>query len=263
MWVQTDSSRICRLVRNRIHREVPNIWQSRYSHEVKDALFFEAKRTSSLKEAKCPNFDDFIVKLTLEDTELKAVIQEIMGYVLTRRVDAQKFFIFWSAGGSGKSTFCDVLVWLAGEENVSSVSLGALSDKFARSQIEGKILNLATENETRRVKTALLKQIVGGDIIQIERKGKDPHSHRPSVKCVFAVNNLPQFCENSYGMLRRMLIVPFPAVFTDPANPNEFRRITNFQEKLEPKLAGIFNFAMKGYKRLRYNNFVFSSCTTH
>jgi len=111
------------------------------------------------------------------------------------------------------------------------------------------------------VKTALLKQIVGGDVIQIEKKGKDPHSYRPRVKCVFAMNNLPQFCENSYGLLRRMLIIPFPAVFTDnpnPENPNEFQRIPNFQENLKPELAGIFNFAMEGYKRLRDNNFVFT-----
>lgn len=300
IWVRTNASKICKQIRHTIHKKVPNIWQSRYSHEVKDALFYEAKHVSKLKEAKdyinlenglfnlktmelqehtseifstcqlpfeydeeaeCPNFKDFMEKLTLGDDELKSVIQEIMGYVLTHRVDAQKFFIFWSAGSSGKSTLCDVFVWLAGEENVSTVSLGALSDKFARSQIEGKILNIATENETRKVKTALLKQIVGGDVIQIETKGKDPHTYKPYVKCVFAVNNLPQFCENSYGMLRRMQIVPFPAVFTDNPNPdnkNEFQRIPNFQAKLEPELAGIFNFAMEGYKRLRDNDFVFT-----
>ena len=95
VWVKTDASKICRLFHNYIHKEVPNIWQSHYSHEVKEALFFDAKRTSSLKKAKCPNFDDFIAKLTLKDTELKVVIQKIMGYVLTRRVDAQKFFIFF------------------------------------------------------------------------------------------------------------------------------------------------------------------------
>ena len=207
---------------------------------------------------------DFIEKLTLGDNELKSVIQEIMGYVLTHRVDAQKFFIFWSAGSSGKSTLCDVLIWLVGQDNLSSVSLGAfgaVSDKFARSQIEGKLLNIATENETKKVKTALLKQVVSGDFIQIERKGKNPYNYKPYVKCVFAVNNLPQFCDDSYGMLRRLLIIPFHAVFTDKPNPenkNEFKRIPNFQERLKPELAGIFKFATEGYKRLRDNNFVFT-----
>ena len=124
-----------------------------------------------------------------------------------------------------------------------------------------RLINIATENETRKIKTALLKQIVGGDAIQIETKGKDPHNYKPYVKCVFAVNNLPQFFENSYVMLRRMQIVPFPAVFTDNPNPdnkNEFQRIPNFQANLGPELVGIFNFAMEGYKRLRDNNFVFT-----
>lgn len=300
LWIKTDISQICKIARKILHNVEDNTWQARFKYELREILELEAKHIYSAeddknyinlknglfnletleleahthkifstyqlpfeynKKAKATNFMDFIEKLTLGDKELKAVIQEIMGYILTSRVDAQKFFIFWSAGSSGKSTLCDVLIWLVGEENVSTVSLGALSDKFARSQLEGKILNLATENETKKVKTALLKQIVGGDVIQIEKKGKDPHSYRPRVKCVFAMNNLPQFCENSYGLLRRMLIIPFPAVFTDnpnPENPKEFQRIPNFQEKLKPGFAGIFNFAMEGYKRLRDNNFIFT-----
>ena len=300
-WGKADISQVCKLARKMLHDVQDDTWLASFKYELKEILELEANRIDGAeddenyinlenglfnletleleshthevfstcqlpfsydKQAECPNFMDFMDKITVGDNELKSVIQEIMGYVLTHRVDAQKFFIFWSAGSSGKSTLCDVLVWLAGEENVSSVSLGALNDKFARSQIEGKILNLATENEAKKVKTALLKQIVGGDIIQIERKGKDPRSYRPHVKCVFAVNNLPKFYENSYGMLRRMLIVSFPALFTDnpnPNNPNEFQRIPNFQEKLKAELAGIFNFAMDGYKRLRDNNFVFTN----
>ena len=300
LWEKTDITEVCKFARKIMDKVKSDMWQSRFKFELKEILELTAERINEAKNdsnyinlknglfnldklelephtsdifstcqlpfeydenAECQEFLGFIDKLTLKDKELKAVIQEIIGYALTRRVDAQKFFVFWSGGSSGKSTLCDVLLWLAGEENVSTVSLGALSDKFSRSQIEGKILNLATENEAKRVKTALLKQIVGGDVIQIERKGKDPLSYRPYVKCVFAVNNLPQFYENSYGMLRRMLIVPFPALFTDKPNPenkNEFQRIPNFQEKLKPELAGIFNFAMEGYKRLIENNFVFS-----
>ena len=256
-WLKADISDICRIARKIMHKFKNDTWQAKFKYEVKEILELSAKRISEAEDDE----NHINQKLTLGDSELKTVLQEIMGYVLTHRMDAQKFFVFWSAGSSGKSTLCDVLVWLAGEENVSTVSLGSLNDKFARSQIEGKILNLATENETKKVKTALLKQIVGGDVIQIECKGKAPRSYRPHVKCVFAVNNLPQFCENSYVMLRRMLIVPFPALFTDNPNtdnPNEFQRIPNFQENLKPELAGIFNFAMEGYKRLRDNNFVFT-----
>ena len=111
--VRTNASKICKQIHRIIHKKVPNIWQSRYSHEVKDALFYEAKHVSKLKEAKdyinlenglfnlktmelqehtseifstcqlpfeynkeaeCPNFKDFMEKLTLGDNELKSVI---------------------------------------------------------------------------------------------------------------------------------------------------------------------------------------------
>ena len=56
-----------------------------------------------------------------------------------------------------------------------------------------------------------------------------------------------------------MILIPFPARFVDePVAPNDIKLIPNFQAKFTKELAGIFNFAMNGYKRLKESKFVFS-----
>ncbi|MBR1658436.1 MAG: hypothetical protein IJ697_08225 [Synergistaceae bacterium] len=60
-------------------------------------------------------------------------------------------------------------------------------------------------------------------------------------------------------MSRRMILIPFLARFVDePTAPNDVKLIPNYQAKFTKELAGIFNFAMEGYKRLKENKFVFS-----
>ena len=100
------------------------------------------------EEAKCPKFKKFLKQIFLDDDELITLMQEIMGYCLSPRLDAHKFFMFYSEGSSGKSTLCDVFLRLAGgRENVSAVTLEGLNEKFSRIQLEGKIIDLSANSD--------------------------------------------------------------------------------------------------------------------
>ena len=39
VWIKTDISTICTKIRHLVHKKLPDIWQSRYDHEVKNVLF--------------------------------------------------------------------------------------------------------------------------------------------------------------------------------------------------------------------------------
>ena len=212
------------------------------------------------EEAKCPKFKKFLKQIFLDDDELITLMQEIMGYCLSPRLDAHKFFMFYSEGSSGKSTLCDVFLRLAGgRENVSAVTLEGLNEKFSRIQLEGKIMNIATENEGKRAKTGYLKSMVCGDPVQLEAKGQSAYTACIRAKFIFSLNTLPSFRRYGYDMSRRMILIPFLARFVDePTAPNDVKLIPNYQAKFTEELAGIFNFAMEGYKRLKENKFVFS-----
>jgi putative DNA primase/helicase len=212
-------------------------------------------------KAKCPEFRAFLREIFMGDKELIRLIQEIMGYILSPRVDAQKFFIFYSPGASGKSTLCDILLELAGgEENVSTIALADLNKKFARSQIFGKVLNLSTESDVSGgMDTQALKSLSAGDIIQLESKGKDPITYRPSAKLVFAINSLPYPKDRSFALVRRMVIIPFLRRFVDnPTGKYEAKIDRDIKSRLLPELPGIFTFALGGLQRLMENDYKFS-----
>ena len=74
---------------------------------------------------------------------------EILGYALSPVTQAQKFFVFTSRGCSGKSTLGNILYRLAGgSKNVSSVPLNKLNDRFSKSVMVDKVLNLNTESDS-------------------------------------------------------------------------------------------------------------------
>jgi putative DNA primase/helicase len=215
------------------------------------------------KNTMCPQFIGFLKETLFNDFAMIALIQEILGYCLSYETKAQKFFVFLGDGANGKSVLCDVLFEIAGGENyVSTVSLKDLERPFALSQIVGKTLNIATENEIRGMDTATLKAISSGDPHQMEKKFKDVFSYRPFTKLLFSVNRMPFLNDKSYGIERRLIIVPFDKKFVvNPTTPFEGKKISGLAVKLLEEKNGIFNFAMEGYKRLQKNDFEFTEPT--
>ena len=206
--------------------------------------------------AKCPGFIKFLDQVFMGDSELIAFVQELMGYCLSPDMEAQKFFILYGHGSNGKSVFCEILRCLVGEENSSALSIKALEQKFAVADLEGKPLNISTENEggNRPFNTQQIKAITGGDTLKAERKHKDVFSISPICKLVFAVNNLPRFSDNSYGFVRRIVVIPFEAVFSKEAGTENVHLVN----ELKKELPGIFNFALVGLVRLRANDYKFT-----
>lgn len=212
-------------------------------------------------EAECPKFHRFLDQVFMGDKELKLLTQEIMGYCLSPSTQAQKCFIFYSDGSSGKSVLCSILHRLAGgDANVSSVTLSNLNAKFTRAQLYGKVVNISTENETSNFNSEALKAITSGDPIQIENKYEKPFTAKLTAKLVFAMNTLPTPSDNTFALFRRLCIVPFLAKFVD--NPregtNEFKRNPNMEEELTGELSGILTWCIEGLKRLVANGYQFT-----
>ena len=212
-------------------------------------------------DAKCPNFRAFLRDVFMGDKELVRLLQECMGYAISPSVEAQKFFILYSDGASGKSTFCDILFELAGgAANVSCVALADLGKRFQRSQLVDKVLNLSTESDVSGIlDTQAIKAITSGDPIQIERKGENPFTYKVNAKIVAAVNHLPYPRDKSYAFVRRMTIIPFLRRFVDdPKAEHEAKIDREIKSRLLDELPGILNFALNGLRRLRENELQFS-----
>ena len=73
----------------------------------------------------------------------------------------------------------------------------------------------------------------------------------------FAVNSLPVADDKTFAYMRRVVLIPFKARFVDEPDEtkgDEKKRAPNIKESLLEELPGIFNWAMKGLKRLKNNN---------
>lgn len=204
--------------------------------------------------ATAPHFMSFMKDITIDDSELIRVHQELVGYWLTVEIKAEKAVYYYGGGANGKSVMASIVTALVGEENVSSVPLSEFSQTFGMESLIGKSLNIAAENEMggKALRTENFKAIVSGDNITVNIKYRPAISYAPFCRLLFLVNSLPDSMDVTNGYFRKLIIIPFKKTF------NKEERNVNLKRELLLELPGILNWAIKGLKRLRENNYQFS-----
>lgn len=121
------------------------------------------------------------------------------------------FHIFYDdgVGGTGKSTFLEVLTKIVGAEFTSNVLLDQFGNRFMFANMLGKYLNIGDDNgkndELQNIGT--LKTIVTGGRVTIDRKNISPIEVRIFAKQLFATNILPYIDFTDGGIMRRLNIV--------------------------------------------------------
>ena len=210
------------------------------------------------KEEDCPRFKKFIKEVTCDDPTLEYVLQEYMGYALSNSDPelGERALFLLGEGSNGKSVFLDVMKWLAGDDNYSSVPIDQLEKETSRFELYGKLFNVTEETPRAGLKdSSIFKNLVTGGTMIIRQLYKDPMTVKNKTKLIMAANELPRNQDVSKGMFRKILIVPFNATFEGEKIDRGIR------QKLKEELPGIFNWAMEGYERLRKNSFHFTAST--
>lgn len=186
------------------------------------------------------------------DPNLRLLLEEIVGYCLYRRNELGKFFILTGDGGGGKSTYLDMIGKMIGDDNISAVSLQSLSKRFQNTELVGKLVNIGDDvSDVFIDDDSDLKKFVTGEAVQFERKGQDPFKFRNYSKLLFACNKLPRMSDKSNGIQRRMVIVPFNAVFKKDENYDPFI----IDKLMKPEsIEYLFRIGIEGLKRVLEHN---------
>lgn len=159
--------------------------------------------------------DKTLNKISCNDKKLRATIEEMIGYTLLRRNELGKSFILTGNGSNGKSTLLDLIMELLGEDNVSSVALKELNDRFKTFQLDGKLANIGDDISNEYIQdNSTFKKLVTGEKVNVERKGRDPYDFKNYSKLIFSANELPRINDLSGGLKRRIVFIPFNAVFS-------------------------------------------------
>ena len=175
----------------------------------------------NLQAPKVQAIDDVLNRISCNNYERKQTILEMIGYSMTTSVKLQKAFILYGkTAGNGKSTLINIISELIGKENIGYVTLEDLStNKFATSEIKGKILNIGSEMTKEYLKdVSIFKQWITGDDLEIEEKFKKKQTITPYAKFIFNANELPKVADKTNGFYRRLQIIPFEAQFTSQEN---------------------------------------------
>ena len=158
--------------------------------------------------------------------------------VLKGRADIQKFLHVIGIGGSGKGTLLRLIVALIGVENTHSSTLEDwCGNRFEAAQVYKKRLLIFPDEDKGTRSLGKFKQLTGGDWLRAEEKGKKPFKFQFE-GMVAVASNFPIFgSDNSSGMARRTIAVPFNAVVGSTQ-----RR--DLDSTFEPELAAFTNYLL-------------------
>lgn len=168
--------------------------------------------------------DDTLNKIACHDKQIRMLLEEILGAVMYRSntLAGGKAFILTGEKNNGKSTFLDMVKTMLGDENIASLDLGELGDRFKTAELFGKLANIGDDiGDEFIANSAIFKKLVTGERLSVEKKGQDPFEFNNYAKMLFSANNIPRMGKgrDTGAILRRLTIIPFDARF-DPDDPD-------------------------------------------
>lgn len=190
--------------------------------------------------------------------DTREMLLQFMGYSMTRDTRQQKFLILTGEGGSGKSTLIKCFEMLAGQRNISNVSLTDLQQRFSSIELMGMLVNSCADLEIGALTdTSMIKKLVGEDSIKGERKGKDLVFFKNYAKLIFSTNELPVIkSEKTNAFYRRLLVFPMNKV-PEHKDPDLF-------QKLEAEKNYLLMLAVQALERMyQQKNITVASASEH
>ncbi len=154
---------------------------------------------------------DWLDEVTGKKEELKNALICYCNAVLKSRSDLQKCLFTQGRGGTGKTTFQNLLIQMIGESNVLVTTLEDFcSSRFETANAYGKRLVVFSDEDKFKGKLSRFKDLTGQGSLRFERKGKD--AERGFIyngMVMMASNHNPFVSEQSGALKRRLLHIPF------------------------------------------------------
>jgi len=209
------------------------------------------------ESATCPRWNQFLDSVWPGDVESKNLLQEWMWYVLSGRTDLEKMMFMMGATRSGKGTVARVLSSMLGEGDVAAPTLQSLGNNFGLAPMIGRSLAIIGDARSSggsgmQPIIARLLSITGRDQLDIDRKNQAIWTGRLPTRIMMMSNENPWFRDASGAITGRMLLLVFRESFLGKED-------LSLASDLESELSGIFNWVLKGGRRMERNNWRFTT----
>lgn len=199
--------------------------------------------------------DKTLNKLACNDPQIRALLEECIGYCFYRRNELSKAFVLTGDKSNGKSTFLDMVKNVLGEMNFSALDLAELDERFSVATMAGKLANIGddiSDDFLQGRSVANFKKLVSGNQVKAEIKN-DPNVFfmKPTVKLLFSANEIPRMKDKTGAVLRRLVIIPFKARFS-PSDPDYDPYIT-YKLRDESVMKYLIRLGLEGLERIMQN----------
>lgn len=196
--------------------------------------------------------DNTLNKLACNDVNIRMLLEEAIGYCFYRRNELRKCFILTGDKQNGKSTYLSMIEHLLGQENITSLDLKELGEKFKAAELFGKLANIGDDiGDEFIANPAIFKKLVSGNPINVEKKGQDPFDFSNYSKMLFSANNIPRIKDKSGAVISRLVIVPFDAKFT--VNDPDFDPYIKYKLTQDEPMQYLIQIGLNGLKRVLAN----------
>ena len=196
--------------------------------------------------------DETLNNLSCNDTQIRALIEEMVGYCFYPLNELGKAFILVGDKSNGKSTLLALITHILGAKNISSLDLGELGERFKTAELFNKLANIGDDIGDEFVANpSLFKKLVTGDRINAERKGQDPFEFNNYSKFIFSANEMPRIKDPTGAVQRRLIIIPFNAVFDK--NDTSFDPYIKYKLKEISPTEYLIKLGIEGLQRILEN----------
>lgn len=182
---------------------------------------------------KEPNmfFDDTVREWANHDAEIYINLYEIIGLCMYRGRNLADCPILVGNGANGKSTYLNFLHDLIGYDNISTLDISTIGERFQSTALVGKLANIGDDISNEFIggsKMSVVKKAITMDWINAEYKGGATFNFRPYATQIFSCNEMPRMGDNTEGVYRRLRPVPFNRSF----ERSKMNRNTNLAKEL-------------------------------
>ena len=202
--------------------------------------------------AYCEVTDKALNKLACHDPEIRALLEEVIGYTFYRRNELRKSFILIGDKANGKSTYLDMIKTLLGDINTAALDLKELGDRFKTAELFGKLANIGDDIGDEFIPNpAAFKKLVSGDRLNVERKGQNPFDFNNYSKLLFSANNIPRIKDKSGAVISRLVIIPFNAKFS--VDDEDYDPYIKYKLRKSESMEYLIQIGIEGLKRVLMN----------
>jgi len=155
-----------------------------------------------------PTMDKVFAEWVGEENVQK--LHDIIAYCALADYPVHLLFALIGGGRNGKDSFMKVIRKFVGHDNVSTIRLKHLQDRFELSNLYKKLITTSSEMNVGLMKdTESLKELSGESSVVIEFKGKTPFPYVNYAKLLLAMNDLPITLDMTDGYFSRWMLINF------------------------------------------------------